>query len=261
MTETPSNSNQSEENFVSYRELIIAAAICGLWFMLASISTMPGFFLKMDPTGEAAQSLNHSVRLVGGLLIVFGLLPVLLKKFYPTYQTFLRASGIMYPIEKHHQTTLIAFLVVAGGLLINDLARNGVTGLAEFHAAQGIPTLGLAAFTSLQAAIIEELIFRGISFSILKKRYPVWVAILLPAILFGFAHVWWGLGRVAFTAMMGMFFALLRWRTDNLWGPMAMHFLINFGYPIPAWAGWLLAVLISAGLGVVNRSQKDNSPA
>lgn len=174
----------------------------------------------------------------------------MLRAYYKTYGAYLRATGMLFPIDKHHRVALIAFFLVAGTLLVADLAQNGLTGIAEHHAEHGIMTLGLAAFTSMQAAIIEELIFRGITFSILKKQYPVWVAILLPAIVFGVAHSWWGVGRVVETALIGALFALLRWRTDNVWGPIAMHFLINFGFPVPIWFGWLIAMVLSVGLDI-----------
>ncbi|HOT93271.1 MAG TPA: CPBP family intramembrane metalloprotease [Anaerolineae bacterium] len=241
-----------------YPHLLIGLAICLSWYVLALVADIPGMILKVDGASALGQSISHGAKLVGGLLLVFGLLPVLLRAYHEKYTTYLRATGILFPTEKHHRVVLIAFLLVAGILFVADLASNGLAGLETYHAAHGIPTLALAAFASLQAAIVEELIFRGIAFDFLKRRFPVWVAILLPAILFGFAHAWWGLGRVAGTAFMGILFALLRWRTDNVWGPIAMHFLINFGFPIPAWVGWLIAVVVSAGLEIAKQVRRND---
>lgn len=253
MCETSNTSNSFKQQSGVYRDFLIGIAICGLWFVLALVSSIPGLILKVDDASALGQGIFHGTKLAGGLLLVLGLLPVSLRTYYETYTTYLRATGILFPIERHHRIVLIAFVLVAGILLAADLIQNGLAGLEEYHTANGIPTLKLAAFGSLQAAIVEELIFRGIAFSVLRRRFPVWVAILLPAILFGFAHAWWGLGRVSVTALMGALFALLRWRTDSVWGPMAMHFLINFGFPIPAWAAWLMAGLLTAGLEVAKR--------
>lgn len=258
MRDIPNNSGDSAQHSGPYRSLLIGLAICLSWYVLALVADIPGLILKVDGASALGQSISHSAKLVGGLLLVLGLLPVLLRAYYGTYKTYLRATGILFPTERHPRIVLIVFLLVAGILFIADLAQNGLAGLEAYHAANGIPTLALAAFASLQAALVEELIFRGIAFDFLKRRFPVWVAILLPAILFGFAHVWWGLGRVAGTAFMGILFALLRWRTGNVWGPMVIHFLINFGFPIPAWAGWLVALGLSAGLEVAQQvRQKD----
>lgn len=251
-------SSSGKQQSGAYHSLLIGLAICLSWYVLALFSDIPGLILKVDPASAMGQSISHGTKLAGGLLLIFGLLPVLLRTYYGTYKTYLRASGILFPLERHRRIVLIAFLLVASLLLVADLVQNGLTGLEEHHAAYGIPTLNLAAFASLQAAIIEELVFRGIAFSVLKRRLPVWVAILLPAILFGYAHAWWGLGRVAVTALMGALFALLRWRTDNVWGPIVMHFLINLGFPIPAWVGWLVAVILTTGLEIVKRVRGKN---
>lgn len=261
MNETSNKNSTCKKHSDTYRDLLIGIAICLSWFALALASDIPGLFLQVDTASGLGQSMTHGARLVGGLLLVFGLLPVLLRSYCETYKTYLRATGILFPIERHHRIVLIAFLLVASFLLIADLAQNGLAGVAAHHAAYGIPTLALAAFASLQAALVEELIFRGIAFNFLRRRLPVWVAVLLPAMLFGFAHTWWGVGRVATTAFMGVLFALLRWRTNNVWGPIAMHFLINFGFPIPAWIGWLVAVVLTVGLEAAKRFRKNDDEA
>lgn len=253
MHETSNTKKRLEQQSGAYRPLLIGIAICGLWFILAMFSGIPSVLLRVEAGSQLDQSLSHWFKLIGGLLIVFGLLPVLLHGYYQTYKTYLRATGMLFPIEKNQSIVLIAFILVASIFFVADFTQNGLTGVREYHIANGVLTLELAAFGSLQAAIIEELMFRGIAFSILKRRFPVWVAILLPSILFGFAHVYWGLGRVAVTAFIGMLLAILRWRTDNVWGSMAMHFLINFGFPIPAWVGWLIAVILTAGLEMTKR--------
>lgn len=253
MDETSSNYGNNKQPSNAFGSLLIGLAICLSWYVLAIVSDIPGLILRVYPASAVGQNISHGIKLVGGLLLVFGLLPVLLRKNYGTYNAYLRATGICFPVQRHHRIVLGAFLLVAGTLLFVDLAQNGITGLEEYHAAHGLQTLRLAAFASLQAAIVEELIFRGVAFDFLKRRFPVWVAILLPAILFGLAHAWWGLGRVAATAFVGVLLALLRWRTDNVWGPITIHFLINFGFPIPAWVGWLLSMMLVIGLEITTR--------
>ena len=257
---TPSDKNPlSTRPSGIFRNLLTGIAVCGAWFVLAFFSSIPALLLKVDPGSQLGQGISHSFKLIGGLLVVFGLLPVLLRTYYRTYRAYLGAVGIPFPKEKHYRVVLISFILVTGILLAADLVQNGLTDLQEYHAAYGIATLQLAAFASLQAAIVEELVFRGIAYSILRTRFPVWVAILLPSIFFGFAHAWWGWSRVAVTVFMGAMFALLRWRTDNLWGPMAMHFLINFGFPVPAWSGWLVAMAFTAGLEVTKQFRKAHT--
>jgi len=257
MHELSDNNQFSQQPFGIYcNNLLIGVAVCGSWFVLAFFSSVPALLFKIDPGSQLEQGISHSTMLIGGLLIAFGLLPALLRTYYKPYKTYLGATGILFPKEKHHRVVLTTFIFVTGIVLTADLAQNGLAGLQEYHSTYGIMTLQFAAFTSLQPAIIEELIFRGIAYSALRRHLPVWVAILLPSIFFGFAHAWWGLGRVAVTAFMGAMFALLRWRTNNLWGPMAMHFLINFGFPVPVWLGWLAAMALAAGLVMKKQFRK-----
>ncbi|MEJ5309017.1 MAG: type II CAAX endopeptidase family protein [Anaerolineae bacterium] len=259
MRETSNKISNSTQQSKAYHDLLIGLAICLSWYVMVFIADIPGLILNVDGASALGQSISHGARLACGLLLIFVLWPILLRGYYGTYKTYLRATGILFPLERRHRIVLLVFLLVAATLLAADLAQNGLAGLEEYHAAYGIPTLRLAAFASLQPAIIEELLFRGIAFHFLKRRFPVWVAILLPAIPFGFAHAWWGPGRVAVTAFMGILLALLRWRTDNVWGPIVIHFLINFGFPIPVWVGWVIAVVVSAGLEIAKHArQKDD---
>ncbi len=256
MHKISSKNSTSKQRIGHYREFLVATAICVSWFALMFVSSVPGLFLNIVSESQLGQGISHGVRLIGGLLVVFGLWPILLRSYYRTYPTYLRATGILLPVGKHHRIVLTGFALVAGVLLGIDLAQNGLDGLVEYHTSHGITTLGLAAFASLQPAIVEELIFRGIAFSVLRRRFPVWVAILVPAVLFGLAHIWWGWVRVATTIFVGVLFALLRWRTNNLWGSMAMHFLVNFGFPVPAWLGWSIAMVLTTGLEIGNRFRR-----
>jgi membrane protease YdiL (CAAX protease family) len=234
-----------------HRTLLIASAICISWFVLALVSSAPAYYITIangsfvaDNGGLEYNIITHSLRLLGGLIMVFALFPSLLGTRQKSYRHYLKATGILFPTEHQQRVTLAIFGIVASVMLAIDLAQNGLEGLAEYH---NIP-LWLAAFTSLQAAIVEELLFRGIAFGVLCRRFSIWVAILVPSIFFGLAHSYWGIDRILMTASVGALFALLRWRTNNLWGPIAMHFLINFGFPIPVWLGWLVALIVAVRL-------------
>ncbi|MBN2004363.1 MAG: CPBP family intramembrane metalloprotease [Anaerolineae bacterium] len=237
--------------------LLMGLAVCVSWFVLAIVSSMPSFYIAASNKdfvvgGVEYQTLDHSLRLVGGLLLVFALWPVLLRKYYASSRDYLQGSGVLMPRERQAQIALLVFGVVLAGLLVCDLA-SGTEGIVEFH--KGLP-LWYIIFTGFQAGIIEELLFRGVAFGVLRKRFPTWVAILLPAVFFGLAHSYWGIGRIFETMFIGALFALLRWRTDNIWGPVVMHGLLNVGFPVPIWVGWLAAMLITLALPAIKRFSK-----
>jgi len=74
------------------------------------------------------------------------------------------------------------------------------------------------------APIVEELTFRGVGFSLLR-RFGVWFAILAVGILFALAH---GLVQ-AFPelAIFGCSLAWLRWKTDSVYPGMLLHATFN----------------------------------
>jgi membrane protease YdiL (CAAX protease family) len=82
----------------------------------------------------------------------------------------------------------------------------------------------------------EELLFRGY----LQQQLAVWfnnrfVYMVIPSILFGFAHFSTELGTdvgfmiVAATGLLGLFLADLTYRTGNLGAAIGVHFANNFG--------------------------------
>lgn len=90
----------------------------------------------------------------------------------------------------------------------------------------------------LGAAISEEVLFRGLIFSVLRKSFSLKKAILLSAALFGLRH---GLnllfapgtpvstlGQVFFTFFAGIYLCAVYVKTGNLRICMTIHFLENF---------------------------------
>jgi membrane protease YdiL (CAAX protease family) len=120
-----------------------------------------------------------------------------------------------------------------------------------FEAAFRIP-FGTVAF--------EELLFRGVVLGLLLRRWPIWAAATIAALLFGFWHVIPAfdaidtnpagdliegpialagsvLGTVAFTGLVGYGFTWLRFGGNSLLTPILAHIATNsFGYI----AGWLV---------------------
>jgi membrane protease YdiL (CAAX protease family) len=94
-------------------------------------------------------------------------------------------------------------------------------------------------------ALTEECIFRGILLPQFMRRVSFWKANLAQASLFAVAHlVWpmssWALGRatvpealseagllLVFTAVGGLIFGYLYYRTNNLWTPLLAHLIDN----------------------------------
>ena len=113
----------------------------------------------------------------------------------------------------------------------------------------------------LGTVLFEELAFRGVGLALLIQWVPVWQAVLLSSVLFGFWHILpslimhdanaavgdllgqgiWGriqsvVLTVLGTAIAGVVFCVLRLYTDSLLPPMALHWAINgLGFIAASW--------------------------
>jgi uncharacterized protein len=77
----------------------------------------------------------------------------------------------------------------------------------------------------LLAPFAEELLFRGYLFGKLKKLIPVWLAILITSLLFGFIHGAWNLAIDTFT--LSLVLCLLRVSTGSIWASILLHMIKN----------------------------------
>ena len=86
------------------------------------------------------------------------------------------------------------------------------------------PAIGLFIF-ALSPAICEETLFRGVLLSSFKNKMPGWMAVLAVGCLFGVFHV--HLYRLLPTAMLGVLFSYIVYRSGSIWPAVLAHFLNN----------------------------------
>jgi membrane protease YdiL (CAAX protease family) len=75
--------------------------------------------------------------------------------------------------------------------------------------------------------MVEELIFRGFLYGLLKDRIGVPITIALTAVGWAVLHVdysWWVIANIV---VDGLLLGLARWRTESVYVPIAMHALYN----------------------------------
>lgn len=83
----------------------------------------------------------------------------------------------------------------------------------------------LLVLATVIAPITEELVFRAGLFQFLHKRTPRWVALLIPALLFGASHT--NLASFPQLVLLGVIFSIAYERTGNIAVPMLAHALFN----------------------------------
>lgn len=89
-------------------------------------------------------------------------------------------------------------------------------------------------FTGIAAGFVEEMIFRGVILNLLKKRWNVKVAVLIPSILFGVVHILgmdFSVGSclliVLAGTMVGIMFSLIAIESGSVWNSGIVHALWN----------------------------------
>lgn len=89
-------------------------------------------------------------------------------------------------------------------------------------------------------AIVEELYVRGLLLNLIEKicyknKNNTIVAIILSSIIFGLGHIFGVLGqpiliiitKVVWTIALGLYFGAIYKKTNNLWLPIILHFIID----------------------------------
>ena len=90
------------------------------------------------------------------------------------------------------------------------------------------------AFTGIAAGFVEEMVFRGVIFNALKKRWNVKVAVIVPSMLFGIVHV---LGQdfsigscllvIIAGTMVGVMFSMIAIESGSIWNSGIVHAIWN----------------------------------
>ena len=71
--------------------------------------------------------------------------------------------------------------------------------------------------------IFEELLFRGAMFAAFMRRWGIWVATIVPSIIWGLIHTQYELWFVVSIACSGVILAMTRWRSNSIYVPLALH--------------------------------------
>ncbi len=88
------------------------------------------------------------------------------------------------------------------------------------------------AWLSITAGICEEILYRGFMIVYLGAYVPLWLAVVMSSLIFGFGHAYQGVSGVLKTGTVGAVAAGLFLLTGALWTPIVAHAFIdlNSGY-------------------------------
>ena len=170
-----------------------------------------------------------------GLAGVFGTQMILL--FVPLAVVLYTKKDIRmtYGFQKTGAAGFVgAFFVILGMIPINIVVSYILSSLfpagAEsvetmFSTIMGGNAVSVLFVTAVTPAVCEEMLFRGFIYHSMKARYRVSVAIGITAVLFGIYHM--SLIRFIPTALAGLIFCCVVYKTGSIYSSMMMHFINN----------------------------------
>jgi membrane protease YdiL (CAAX protease family) len=213
-------------NIVAWGGLLGMLLIWGLWtfidrvpgFEWLSYSMMPWMFLPTLLVFHLAVCRPQGIRMVDA----FGLRPT-----WP----LLFAGLAVYFIDWAVQTGWFA-LLEAGGTLPSPVEGLGEVMIWGGTAARTTDTLDAA----LGAGIFEEIVYRGILFLGLRRKFNFTTAALVSSLMFTLPHLQYGIAGLSSVAIYGFIAAWSVERTRSILPAIIAHALYNFTVSIWQWS-------------------------
>lgn len=172
--------------------------------------------------------------IVAGVLyfvFTYFLLKVLMKKIlklnmadYGIPQKGLRFKWCLIAIVLPLIVTGVYLIFFPGKFVSSDMSGNQI-----------FTTLSAGiAFTGIAAGFVEEMVFRGVILNLLKERWNIWIAVIVPSVLFGVVHVIgmdFSLGSCLLVilagTMVGIMFSLIEIESGSVWNNGLVHAIWN----------------------------------
>ncbi|MBE5785541.1 MAG: CPBP family intramembrane metalloprotease [Clostridiales bacterium] len=194
--------------------------------------TMPDLAAIETALAEKLLEKTGILTLISGILTLLLLWPVFAaqkKSYFNEIFLYPLEQGAVWPLTG---LGISAALTVTLLLSLLPIPEDVMLEYAEAAASLGTPTFLDAVSTVLIAPIAEEVVFRGLVYTRLRRGMPVWAACLLSSLIFALLHgqILW----IAYAFVLGVIFATVMERTGTVWSTIIMHVAFNLvgGYLI-----------------------------
>lgn len=221
-------SNSENEHKANKRELI-AVGILTVLLAFMDISGMPcSLFMSIEV--RDIEPIYWSLMLN---FVIIGIIAFLvLRCLCPSWKLGLGKEGLAAGFKKYG----------VAGVMVGI-----ISGIAFFIGLQPFdykPTIWKVLIEGIVyyfgVAIVEELYVRGLLLNFIEKLFitrenKTAIAIISSSVIFGVGHVFGVLGqsflvivaKVIWKIAMGLYFGVIYKKTENLWLPIILHFIIN----------------------------------
>jgi membrane protease YdiL (CAAX protease family) len=196
-----------------------------------SVINIHGFYVDIDGVSHQIWDLPQFYIAIIGSTIIITVVIYFLTRLISNENTF-SYLGFNAIERRHYIWFLYMVIVLTTGILLNEmlLDKTPVIILAETTKDKVLLVLGLVFF----APFLEELLYRGFLLSRMdtilggKKR---WIPIVVSAFFFASFHFQYNPIELTYIFVVGVFLAIMRFKTNTLWLPIIFHFVGNL-YPV-----------------------------
>lgn len=130
---------------------------------------------------------------------------------------------------------LIAFMLPIVVKVVYLLLFEGEYISSDMNGSMMFSTLSAGIFyIGIAAGFVEEMVFRGVILSLLKKRWNTMIAVLVPSVLFGIVHILgmkYSFGSCILVilagTMVGIMFSLIVIESGSVWNSGIVHAIWN----------------------------------
>ncbi|MCR4738871.1 MAG: CPBP family intramembrane metalloprotease [Lachnospiraceae bacterium] len=170
----------------------------------------------------------------------------------------------MIPLRRPRVSTILlsilfAFLIMPAAQwlnIISQLFSENVAIDAVMSIMDELPFLPTFMAVAVIGPLCEELTFRGVIFSGLKRSGRIFASIILSAVFFGLMHM--NLNQLFYAFYLGICFALLTEATGSILPSFLCHFLINgYNTAMPYIASKLLDGLFEGGSDIFDEVARE----
>jgi membrane protease YdiL (CAAX protease family) len=219
--------------------LPLAGLACGLSFGLLAVGVLSGLTNRTSSPGlTAATTVLVDVSVVVACILFAGLVA------RPEPRQFgLRGASLKFTAQIAALGALAYFLfsLVYQAIVQRENPQKVVESLGA-DSSTLLLVIGAVVVIGV-APVCEELFFRGILFTVLRRRMAFWPAALIDGVLFGFVHG--SLVIVPVLAALGIMFCYVYERTGSIFPTIALHSLNNtIAYGVTTHNGWVPAAVV-----------------
>jgi len=208
------------QHWISRIVLGIIACVLGT-YVIKEFITQP--FLESIISSQDVR--NGTQQLVSGFLIII--------IYYLVFKTLEKRKLYELALDTFGKDLSIGILT-GFGLISLCMLILYVLGYYEVSGINSLSSILLPLTLLISAALLEEVVFRGVIYRILEERFGTNIA-LFQALIFGLVHyanVNATISSVWFVIMLGIVLSLMYTYTEKLWLPFFFHLSWNFAQTV-----------------------------